>query len=593
MRSTPISDSSAKTKAPLWTALISPVWVACLLLLVVNDHVLKHLYPGALTGKLSDFAGLFIAPALLALLLGVRSKRGLIACGVAVGAVFSAINLSATAALLWDGAMSTLLLPFHTTVDPTDLLALPALALGVLHAMHHRQSRPATQATAKGISRRRPALALAAVATVACAASGGPTDPTPQEYTGTVTILNKTNEMHRIEIYSLDQNIFLDCDRVADNPDAMLADELFEGNFPRVVPLFSGEEVALDPNEWSNNWGWEGQDTQSNPNCRAFLVRSRVLPDVLVFWRPQDFFSRTYFHNREAPQELDSDAPTIAIDADYSGVEDPEQLHGWREITCPLDFNETEWEQCNGLDPETIAEAERVPEGARYSLRSINNNVPLHFERPRFESGGTLQIPARCRIPGPGEGLEWERIGSSLAYELERVEQGVDGCHTLHITPNNQEPTTLLICGPWEAISKLQPPEDVKVMVDFADRANELQIDINEGWRELGFGRMYLRRGHASTVLKDYPFEEEVRIGCDPLMDQCGEVSLPVDLRFDADGGEKILVGPGESADFGSVRGELFLARAAYKPIRNLDCAGDDNINTLIGVYAETITITP
>lgn len=35
-------------------------WVAALLVLVVNDHVLKGsgLLPGVITGKLSDFAGL-------------------------------------------------------------------------------------------------------------------------------------------------------------------------------------------------------------------------------------------------------------------------------------------------------------------------------------------------------------------------------------------------------------------------------------------------------------------------------------------------------------------------------------------------------
>ncbi len=41
-------------------------WLSIALLLV-NDHVLKVLYPSWITGKLSDFAGLFFFPFLLAL----------------------------------------------------------------------------------------------------------------------------------------------------------------------------------------------------------------------------------------------------------------------------------------------------------------------------------------------------------------------------------------------------------------------------------------------------------------------------------------------------------------------------------------------
>ena len=42
-------------------ALLHPLWLGSLALLVLNDHVLKGagLLPGVLTGKLSDFAGVF------------------------------------------------------------------------------------------------------------------------------------------------------------------------------------------------------------------------------------------------------------------------------------------------------------------------------------------------------------------------------------------------------------------------------------------------------------------------------------------------------------------------------------------------------
>ena len=68
-------------------ALLTPTWIASLLVLIVNDHALKGsgLLPGVVTGKLSDLAGLVVAPVLLAVLLRVRTRGGLLACFAAVG----------------------------------------------------------------------------------------------------------------------------------------------------------------------------------------------------------------------------------------------------------------------------------------------------------------------------------------------------------------------------------------------------------------------------------------------------------------------------------------------------------------------------
>lgn len=113
-------------------ALLTPTWLAALAVLGVNDHLLKGagVVPGALTGKLSDLAGMVVAPALLAALLGLRTRRGLLWCHVAVGAVFAAIKLSPAAADAWSWLMGLVGNAWVITVDPTDLIALPMLALG-------------------------------------------------------------------------------------------------------------------------------------------------------------------------------------------------------------------------------------------------------------------------------------------------------------------------------------------------------------------------------------------------------------------------------------------------------------------------------
>lgn len=63
-----------------WAGFPLAWWVA-LSVLALNDHVLKGsgLLPGVVTGKLSDFAGLIVAPILGCTALGLRSERGRLA----------------------------------------------------------------------------------------------------------------------------------------------------------------------------------------------------------------------------------------------------------------------------------------------------------------------------------------------------------------------------------------------------------------------------------------------------------------------------------------------------------------------------------
>lgn len=124
--------------------------MATVALLVLNDHVLKARYPGILTGKISDFMGMFFFPLLLLdvarLALGARARRAHAAvCGVLTGVVFSAVKTWGPAheaycvglgALQWPlrgllAVVTSHALPslarVRLAMDPTDLVALLAL----------------------------------------------------------------------------------------------------------------------------------------------------------------------------------------------------------------------------------------------------------------------------------------------------------------------------------------------------------------------------------------------------------------------------------------------------------------------------------
>lgn len=134
-----------------WRRVHHPAFVAALAVLVVNDRLLKTEWPGVLSGKLSDLAGLFLLGALgfdALDSLGARARwRPVFATAVAT--VFALVKLIApVTALARSGSAHALdllgaVLGWLPTVpadgsgarivtDPSDLLALPALLLPLL-----------------------------------------------------------------------------------------------------------------------------------------------------------------------------------------------------------------------------------------------------------------------------------------------------------------------------------------------------------------------------------------------------------------------------------------------------------------------------
>lgn len=130
--------------------LLHGVPIAAMAVLVANDHLFKIWWPGALTGKLSDIAGLAFFPLLLqaaweVATRGRPSRRVLVACALATGVVFALVNTWAPADAAYRLALGALqwiprgeFVAVQHVSDAGDLAALPALLLA-LHAGWRRE----------------------------------------------------------------------------------------------------------------------------------------------------------------------------------------------------------------------------------------------------------------------------------------------------------------------------------------------------------------------------------------------------------------------------------------------------------------------
>lgn len=115
---------------------IHPLPLLAVVLTAVNDHYLKYQYPGMITGKLSDFTGLFYFPlflcALVVLLVRLKRKdfvlnRGLLITAIIMtDVVFCIIKLNSSVQDLFVQWFSKYVFTIAVTNDPTDLIALSA-----------------------------------------------------------------------------------------------------------------------------------------------------------------------------------------------------------------------------------------------------------------------------------------------------------------------------------------------------------------------------------------------------------------------------------------------------------------------------------
>jgi hypothetical protein len=121
--------------------LTSGGFLVALALLIINDHYLKAAWPGIITGKLSDFAGLFVMAVFIYAVSGkfIRTGRQLIIMHLALAAGFIIWKI-APVELLFIEINKSLSIPLPSRIkDPTDLVALTILPVSYIFITRYIQ----------------------------------------------------------------------------------------------------------------------------------------------------------------------------------------------------------------------------------------------------------------------------------------------------------------------------------------------------------------------------------------------------------------------------------------------------------------------
>jgi hypothetical protein len=126
------------------THLVSPFYIGAVAGLILNDHVLKQAFPGLITGKLSDFLGLFS----FAVFMSVTMRHWIVGVHLAIAILF----------VLWKSPLSDIVIqgwnatmPFRIArvVDYWDLVALSVLPFSMLYLQ--REWTTATHGAARTV----------------------------------------------------------------------------------------------------------------------------------------------------------------------------------------------------------------------------------------------------------------------------------------------------------------------------------------------------------------------------------------------------------------------------------------------------------
>jgi len=231
---------------------------------------------------LSDFAGLLVAPVLIATLLRVRGKIGRVAVFACVAGMFAAAKLSRPLADAVEAITAYTPLPWRLWCDPTDLVALSVLPLAWWLAS--RDARP-TLAPRLLSCLRAAGLVLGIFA---CAA----TSMNSKRYRATAFLFNGTRQSQTLRLYRLQAP--LDCSRPLDTPAVWPGPDAFV--LHACPTIASGDLVLLDQaGKLLSETGGEGilGFTTSpyydagivGPTCDAVLLEGAGLRPVVITWK--------------------------------------------------------------------------------------------------------------------------------------------------------------------------------------------------------------------------------------------------------------------------------------------------------------------
>lgn len=450
-------------------ALRHPIWWAALALLVLNDHVLKgaDAVPGWLTGKLSDFAGLIVAPVLLSALLAARGPRRRALAFVAVGGWFAAANLFAPVAAATSAAAGWLGLPWTFWVDPTDLVALAVLPLA-WHVAAHRGGALAPKAWAERLA--------VGFGLAACIAS-----PTPEPTWFTAAhLVNETGRPVDVRVRWVEASV--DCGAVAERFAEVLPRDTFEAGTTFAVDV--DETLPLD----RGALGLADRDDDGLPDavpeeagpahegtCEVVILSADGLPETLVYWDGLE--------PRMIPERIEDEEDARAVEGGLALVATDE-------------------------------------EGAVLALEP----GPAYRVSPPVDiyDGG-----AACRDYGSISGFDWSELPAWSGEEvrLTEVRETVDGCVSVVIERSPEEHRAF-VCVPPSDFPFLT--NSVVRIWNEAERlriVRDLTLEDGTRWRT---GELVVSRGPGR--FSEGPFDVslvEVDAACRGVRMACGGFRVP------------------------------------------------------------------
>jgi hypothetical protein len=476
--------------------LVHPAWLASLFVLALNDHLLKGagLLPPVLTGKLSDVAGLVVAPLLLAALLRVRSFGAWAACHVAVGAVFAAIQLSAPAADGWSALMGLVGFPWVITRDPTDLFALPMLAVSLWGFV------PVMRRPAAANARRAAETGAATVGLLCCAATSdvdepccedptwGDTDtsadtswndePSLPPFSADVYLSNATGQDAVIRIRALRPEVVLDCDAVAEAPGGLLRSSLFAPAQTWMLPVNSNVSV-LD-------------HVAGQAPCYAAWVEADVLPPAILFW--------------------------------YDGVPSIASVNAFGQSAAPGEV------------------ALRLDDFDGFSLDGASDLVFAVAPEDPADEG-------ECAAQADADRLGWSSPVPWGPARIEAVAPGLDGCLSIELVQGDQAPLTWFLCVPTTSFPFVAGDEvELRLPEDADPSLESLEIvALGDDGEVLPLPVLRASAGPGLPAMEGVELTAVPRYACALASEpQCGTVLRPMMVLLDGPDLEAAELAPGD-----------------------------------------------